>query len=406
MKKFAILFLMALVPALTFAQNNNRTSAIMTFNDAAKKLQAGNEEGALKDLKEAAGYIDKAKKHEKTMNDPKTMFYVGEIHTTLAGLQMKMGDTEASMASAEKGVEGYKRCLAIKNKNDYADKVTNKMKFVGNTALNSGVNLFNEKKYKEAYEMFTGARDAMAVIGITDTLAMYNMALSSERGEQYERAAKHYEECAAIGYRGASMYSFISYAYQKAEQPEKALAAIKTGREMYPDDNNLIISELNNFLREGKFEEAKDNLLLAIEKTPDNPVLYFSLGSVYDNLRSKKEVDTEKQDMFDKAKAAYIKAISLDAEYFDANYNLGALYFNYGVEKNNNLPLDMPKKEYDKAKSDIDLIFKEAIPYLEKANELKPDDVNTLNSLAQLYARTNQTEKYNDAKAKIKELSN
>ena len=50
----------------------------------------------------------------------------------------------------------------------------------------------------------------------------------------------------------------------------------------------------------------------------------------------------------------------------------------------------------------FDAKFKEAQPYLENALELKPDDTNTMISLKQLYARLNETAKYEQINAKLK----
>ena len=49
----------------------------------------------------------------------------------------------------------------------------------------------------------------------------------------------------------------------------------------------------------------------------------------------------------------------------------------------------------------ITVYFKEAQPYLEKAHELNPADTNTMVSLKQLYARLNETAKYDAIKAKL-----
>ena len=58
--------------------------------------------------------------------------------------------------------------------------------------------------------------------------------------------------------------------------------------------------------------------------------------------------------------------------------------------------------EYAKAKEKFDAKFKESMPYLEKAHELNPEDTNTMVSLKQLYARLNETEKYEMINAKLK----
>ena len=59
----------------------------------------------------------------------------------------------------------------------------------------------------------------------------------------------------------------------------------------------------------------------------------FTIGSGYDRLSLDSSIaETEKEAMLAEAEKAYLKAIELKPDYFDAYYNLGALFFNKGVE--------------------------------------------------------------------------
>ena len=91
-------------------------------------------------------------------------------------------------------------------------------------------------------------------------------------------------------------------------------------------------------------------------------------------------------------------------DYFDANYNLGALYYNQAVDiikkaqdENDN---DKYNKMMDKAKG----IMKVALPYLEKAYSIKGTDKNTMISLKELYYRLGQVAKSKEVGDKLKEL--
>jgi tetratricopeptide (TPR) repeat protein len=130
----------------------------------------------------------------------------------------------------------------------------------------------------------------------------------------------------------------------------------------------------------------------AINKTKDNPSLYFARGSIYDmNMKQP-----------DKAVIDYKKAIELNPKYFDAYYNIGALYFNSGVEMYNNNEQDQAKFDSLQAKGVEN--FKLALPFLEKAHELDPKDVNTLLSLKELYYRLQMMDKWEAIKKEIEAL--
>jgi tetratricopeptide (TPR) repeat protein len=182
--------------------------------------------------------------------------------------------------------------------------------------------------------------------------------------------------------------------YKAEKDTMKALNIIQTGRKLFPNDNSLIIEELNYYLASGKNSDvAIDRLNLAISKEPKNHTLYFALGTLYDKSQS-----------FDKAKEAYLKAIEVKADYFDAYYNLGAMIFNQGAEMANNAANLKTDAEYNKAKVKFDEKFKESLPYLEKAYQLNKKDQGTLVSLKQLYIRMNMTEKYNQIKTELDNL--
>ena len=165
---------------------------------------------------------------------------------------------------------------------------------------------------------------------------------------------------------------------------------LRTAREKYPREQSLIIEELNIYLTSGDFEKAKTNLQLAAEQDPTNEILWFSLGSVFDNLGNSEE-----------AISAYLKAIEVKADYFDANYNLGALYFNQAVQginqANDMWKPRMTSKEaaaQKKLETEAKELFNTAKPYLETAFSVNPEDAQTIRSLKDIYARTGEDEKF------------
>ncbi len=172
-----------------------------------------------------------------------------------------------------------------------------------------------------------------------------------------------------------------------------ALKVVKEGRAAFPADKNLMIEELNIYLAQGRDEEALEIANNAINNDPENATLYHVKASMLDNLGRQ-----------DEAIEAYRKALELNSESFDTNYNLGALYFNQGAEmvnKANEIP-PQKVKEYNTAIAAADDKFKTALPFLEKAFELKPDDQGTLVSLKQIYLRLKDNENYEKVDAILK----
>jgi hypothetical protein len=61
----------------------------------------------------------------------------------------------------------------------------------------------------------------------------------------------------------------------------------------------------------------------------------------------------------------------------------------------------MDVNKYTAAIDEANTVYAKALPYMEKALELKPDDVYAMRSLKELYYRLKMTDKYNDLKAKL-----
>ena len=150
-----------------------------------------------------------------------------------------------------------------------------------------------------------------------------------------------------------------------------------------------------NILDEKNKKNALDYLELATKNNPENSTYWFAKGTLYDGMRdSLKTVE------------CYKKAIELDPKYFDANYNLGAVYFNTGAEvmaKANALPAS-EEAAYEKLKTEADARFKQALPYLEKAHELNKLDLPTLESLKNIYYRLGMLEQMEVIKKELDAL--
>lgn len=260
---------------------------------------------------------------------------------------------------------------------------------------NKGITEFQNKNYKAAQESFGKSMLLSQFTGKMDTMMMYNTALASDLAGDTATAVQVYEGLIMLKYNvdgnGPNIYRSLATIYTKEGNKAKAEETIKKGRLAYPNDYNLIVTELDGYLAAGKHQEALTNLDLAITNNPKNEVLYFARGTVYENLKNE-----------EKAIADYKKAIELKPDYYDANFNLGAYYFNKGAEKINEanaLPFSETKK-FEAMKLEAKKLFENAIPFIEKANSLNPKDTDTANMLIKVYTQTEQYDKAKATKAK------
>ena len=221
----------------------------------------------------------------------------------------------------------------------------------------------------------------------------YNAGLAAMNGKDHQKAIKYFEKCAEMQYQGINPYFQISQNYLEMGDTVKAESILKDLRTKYAGDKNVVLQLIDLYIKAGKNEEALENLAIARADDPENYSLHFAEGIIYLN-----------EDRFDEAITSLTKSVELNSGFYDSQYGLGASYINKASDmfaKANDI---MDVNEYNKAIDSAMAVFAKALPYMEKANELKPDDVFALRSLRELYYRLKMTEKYDAVKAKLDTL--
>ena len=382
MRKFATLMALAAISFQGLAQKE----VVSAYN--------ANKEG---DYATAASYIEQAIENPKANVKNKTWRYRGEIYLNISKDSTLFAAFPDALTIAK---ESYMKAKELDTKGSYAQECQIGLGQVQMAASNAGITQYNTGDFGRAGGFFDLSAEIASAFEATDTMALYNSALCYEKAGNVELAVARYQACADIEYQVPNVFLFISNLYRTSGQEDLALQTLANARKLYPREQSLIIEELNIYLTNEEFDKAKENLALAAEQDPTNEILWFSLGSVLDNLGNA-----------DEAIEAYLKALEVKVDYFDANYNLGALYFNQAVqginEANDMWKPRMTKTESDaqkKLEEDAKALFATAKPYLEAAHAVDADDVETMRSLRDVYARTGDDDKLLDMSAKLKAL--
>jgi len=392
MKKYAILLSLLIVFGLTHAQTGKRNAA---FNF----MKSGN-------LLKAKEAIDAASENEKTINDSKTWLYKGQIYFEIARSPIADLVKISNQEAAEIGYNALLKAKELDVANELKDDLTAYFTIASEIYFNLAVISYNQEVYLEAGQLFDKSFTIAGLNGRIDTTALINGAMSYERGNVLDKAKLNYEKLAAMNYESVMVYYSYANILKTEGDTIQALEIIQKGRKIFPSDFNIIIAETNIYLETAQTEKALENLKLALTFDDSNPTVYQAVGTMYDLIFNNEDLtDEERLSAFDQSEAAYLKAIELQADFFGAIYNLGALYFNKGVfylGKADALPYG--DKNYNALKEKGDGFLQTALPYLESALKLKDDDYNTLYSLKQIYSRTGQTEKYKAVNDKLAEI--
>ncbi|NQT76277.1 MAG: tetratricopeptide repeat protein [Bacteroidetes bacterium] len=381
MKKMIILLIAAFIVTGLSAQNNKRTSAFNYFKNGK--------------LDKAKEYIDPTITHPKTMNVAKTWYYRGNIY-----LQIARSDNPEYKALDQNALwvayESYKRCAELDSRGEFKTDIHQNFRVIASNYFNQGVAAYNAEDYSKAAESFQNTFNVYQEIGVVDTLALSNVAMAYDIAEEYDQALEIYGQLIDIGYKNPMIYQSVSEIYLNRKNDTVAAEQyVIQGREIFPDDYQLLIAETNLFLAKGENKKAVDNLLEALETDTENKTIWFALGTNYENSG-----DPES------AEDAYLKCIDIDPAYADAYYNMGAMYNNQAAEILE-IACELPWEaidEYNVEKAKADTLLQQALPYLEKSDELNPDNLGTLRTLKQIYTILNNMEKLQEVNARIKEL--
>lgn len=362
------------------SQNKNVVSAINYVKYYEQDKNCDN-------LKSAQEFIDLATSHAETKESPKMWYYRGTIY------QM-MNDSKdpkckaLSKNSIMEAVEAYQNSLKFDTKKTYEQDVKQRLSNAAAGLTNEGVKEFQNKNYANALTLFESSINvSQKAFNRVDTISYYNAALAAEKCGNNEKAKEMFRkliDMKAGGKDGSKYYTFLSKIYEAEKDTANFRKVLVEGRKAFPDDLGLILAETNIYLNTpGKEKEATANLQAAIAKDPNNYNLHFALGSIYDRMND-----------FDNAEKSYKKTLDIKPDFFDALFNIGALYYNKAVKINEAANSIKDNAKYQKEAARADEYFKTSLPYLEKALEVNPKDKATMQSLKAVYARLEMQDKY------------
>ncbi len=288
-----------------------------------------------------------------------------------------------SESYAKKGIEFGSEI----NLNSINALTIEQLKYQQSVIYNLANNAFYKKKYFEAckyFEILEGIIGRIIFLGYSTTFSLEsilsNMAISAENGGFYDIAIKYYYKL--IHYFPQSKYYNIIYGILKKNgNMDEAKKIVDEGLLKYPTDNDLLISRVNFFIREGKIGEAIYYLKVLVAKDPKNEQVYMALGQAYEKLND--EIN---------AVATYQKLLYINPYSFEGNYGMAAIIFNkakFFTDKMNALGYSYSDQiKFEELKKKRAGIFWEAKPYLEKALLVKPDNPSVKAALGNIETLT------------------
>ena len=385
MKKFFLLIATITISLGAMSQKSKVTSALSLT-----------EQGSLDKAKEA---LDQALVDEKSKDWFNTYFAKGKL--CQASFESDNPKFKALYADPlSEAYSAYEKSMELDPKGSMKKKIITGMVY-NSLAVNfysQGSARFEAKDYTGALKSFETQikiTEGDKYIGAVDTGMYYNAGLASINAAKYPEAIKYLEKCAEMKYLGITPYFQMSEVYLSMGDTVKAESILTGLNSKFPNDKNITLQLIDLYIKGNKNEEALKNLKIAKEVEPNNYILYSVTGIIYLN-----------QEKYDLAITELTKSIELKGDVFDSQYGLGAAYINKAADmfKKANDIVDVAK--YNVAAEEANAVYTKALPYMEKAYELKPTDETTIRSLMSLYYRLKQKDpsyipKYDAMKAKV-----
>lgn len=155
------------------------------------------------------------------------------------------------------------------------------------------------------------------------------------------------------------------------------------------------------------FEKYKETMLLIdpqADLKPKTIEFLLALASMLNSQYQAEQDSAKKEFKFLGVRNMYQEVLKLDSNNLSANYNLGILFYNKAVNIINNLDYDLDIYALMEIQDNCVAIFKQSLPFMEKALELDPNRVETLKGLEGIYISLNEFEKSNAIRARLDAL--
>ena len=370
-----------------FAQSGNVKKAKAAIVKFEELKGAGSAELGKSNLTAAKEAIDAAVVHEKTKDDPEAWTYYALVYSNLASLDKNAED-------AVKAQDGIKKATELDADKKHAENIKVAGQTLGQFKFNQGVAAWDKQDYKTAYTDFS---DALVYLPGDTTLTFYS-GLAAVQNKEFDKAIEKYKELVPIKEYSSHKTIMVDLPklYLSKQDTAAAIEAAAAAVAAYPNDNDAVVQNIELNLITGNEAKIISDIEAQLAKDPQNKSLHYYLGLANGAANNP-----------EKALASYQKALEIDPNYLEANTNAAVVIMNGGREELMKLNEDksVPAADYNKKVEEIKGKIARAVPYLEKAVELDPKNVDALRNLKNYYDFMNDEAKSAELQAKIEALN-
>lgn len=378
MKKL-LLFAVLFSSTISYAQNSLIDKAQMKLDDNK--------------IEEAVEVIEPALTSGKTKNLAGAYNMAGNVYgRILNGEILKAAnnqpcDTTKFISALNKSLEYFIKSYEFDNKPNEKGKVkpqynANNLKMISqmsNYFIYAGQFLNTNGDQKGAYDAFEKYLEMPKLSVFTEAQAdsmykanadeystiSYYTALLGYQMKDYDRALKHIDYAIAdTSSKNKNDLFFIKSQSLLAKQDTAAwVKCVTEAITQLPDNTQFVQNLLYYYNMKSLKDEAIATANDLVAKAPNNKNAWYSAGCIYLN---------EAKD-FNKSREYLQKALELDPNMMEAQYNMGISYVNELVSIKDKFTTNTKDPNYKRDLEAAKEYYKKALPYFEKTRELVPD---------------------------------
>ena len=406
MKKTLIMAALVLISAGCFAQKANvkkaKNLALQETPDFSGARAAINEALTNEETKDLAdtwytagliGYQELTKENEKTyLGQARDEKRAGEAVVESFDYWMKAADLAGQKVLDKKGNE------VLADKKTYALLQKKVLEYYKNQELvKYGIYLNDQRDFATAYGVFQRhlsipelslmqnekLQKEMPKDSIYDQYKYYT-AIFAIQAEMHPEAIAVLEEMKDGNYEAITVNQFLYQEYVNVQDTANYVRVLQDAVVRFPQEPWFLQNLINHYIFSGQEQEAINYLEQAIAREPNVAQYHLIKGNLNENQKN-----------YDAALADFDRALAIDPTMADAEAGKGRVYYNQAVKMNEDAALIADAKEYKKALEEMNAMFRQSMPFFEKAHELAPDNRDYMITLRGLYYRFDMTDKYN-----------
>ena len=397
------------------------------------KLRATRDYLSTNDYRKALPEIDAAVQNDETKANPEAWYFRGRAY-----LLQSLDSTARTTASIDEAQVSFSKALELKP--DYSSDINTDLYNLSIVAYNDALGAYNKGDYAKAYNHFllaynlynNNSKRLASNTKFHDLAfnAKQNAAASAQNARNDDNALKLLLEIRNEQTpKDTNTYYSIIEILDRQKKYDQLISMINEANTIFPNNKLIRNSEINYYINTNKTDQLLPKLETAVQGDPNNGDLYFMIGNLYVAQSFPKDASGKPTDRpanadetFGKAETAYKKAVGINSNSAEFNYNLGVLYYSLAVEYNRQLNkitgnTTAETKKYDEIVAKRNAQFALALPNFErtyaildpKASSLSSSDRttyrNAVTGMLEIYSRQNNKAKTDEFKKKAAELN-